>query len=320
MDSSPTIERYFANKEWCSTRADLVVDEFPEKEWSGRRAIDIRRSALIKQKQDADSAIAEWHRTAEASNVIINDEGHNVPGSMRSGPALTELRRAERVREKAVAALGKLEREAKLPRGRTGWMVKGPEVAALIRELARRNAPAEPYILKGKPSRKGMNDAAKVAEAGHARRKQIVEAYPDRATAEAMVRGLLRSEDSPLRLSLNPYHMARQLNLPLVSMKWGPGRSEPLPEDVAAMFQFLAAERIEDDLMEQLDRRYTAFKADGVLTLTEPERRRELAIVDEAIHAAELEEAAHLIGLIESEGTLILPPARMGAKALLGIA
>ncbi len=319
MDSSPTIEGWFANKPWCSDRADLIVDEFPEKEWGGRRAIDIHRSALIKQKQDADAAIADWYRTAEASNVIINDEGHNVPGSMRNGPALSELRRAERAREKAVKALAKLEREATLPRGRTGWMVKGPEVMAYIHDLARRNAPAEPHALKGKPSRKGMNDAAKVAEAGHARRKQIVEAYPDRDAAEAMVRGALRRDDSPLRVSLNSYLMARQLNLPLVSLKWGPGRSEPLPEDVAAMFLFLAAERIEDDLMEQLDRRYTAFKADGVLTLTEPERRRELAIVDEAIHAAELEEAAHLIGLIESEGVLLLPPTRMSAKALLGI-
>ncbi len=318
MDFSPNAERWLLenNRE---DRAEFIVEKLPNMQWAHGRAIETQRTGLQKEKHDNAAKEADWHRKESQSNVVIDDRQNAVPASLMSGPSLRELERIQRRTSKILDALQKLERDAKIPVGRTGWMVKGEEVKALIFKLAAKGDPAKLYALKGKPSRKGMNDAGKVADAGHARRKQLVEAYPDRATAEAMVRGLLRFEESPLRLSLNPYHMSRQLNLPLVSMKWGPGRSEPLPEDVAAMFHFLATERIEDDLMEQLDRRYTGFKADGVLTLTEPERRRELAIVDEAIHAAELEEAAHLIGLIETEGTLILPPARMGAKALLGL-
>lgn len=141
----------------------------------------------------------------------------------------------------------------------------------------------------------------------------------DRATAEAMLRGALRAE-SPLHPSIQNYHIASELRLPLIDLIWGPGRDKPAPEDVAAMFLSFLGERIEDDLMAQLELRYSEYERRGVLTLSAAERRRELAIAQAAIDAAEVEEAAHLLGVIESEGVLIRPPARMSARALLGIA
>ena len=63
---------------------------------------------------------------------------------------------------------------------------------------------------------------------------------------------------------------------------------------------------------------YEDLKRRGAIFMTEPERRKALAKVDQKIHAVELEEAWHLLGLV-AQGANILPPARLSAKALLQI-
>jgi hypothetical protein len=318
MEFSDVVERYLADKpQEFVERAEALVDGFPEKEWSIGRGVDSRRNSLVAEKHAANADIADWHRSAEQYNVF-DDAAAAIPSSVTNGPTTLALRRAERRKDRALEALAKLERQSKVPAGRTTWSTKAPEVNALLTKLARDNAALDLFALKGKPSRKGMAEAAKVADAGHARLKAVTEAHVDKATAEAMVRGLVR-EESPLHLALADFHMAETLRIPLVGAKWGPGREQPLPEDTAAMFNFVAGERILDDLLDQVERRYAGFAERGVLTLTPAERKREMTIAREAIHRAELEEAGHLFGLAEADGTLIRPPARIGARALLGI-
>ncbi len=101
-----------------------------------------------------------------------------------------------------------------------------------------------------------------------------------------MVRGLVQA-DNPFRLVLTTFAQARAMRLPLVDARWGKGTREPSPEDVAKAIQWLNAERVEADLLDQLQSRYRSFAERGVLTMTEPERRRELIRLDEVVLAAE---------------------------------
>lgn len=329
--SNPKIDRYVFDRPWLDDRITLI-EQISERQWADNQAHQNQNAALVESVHRAAGNVADYVRKAQGI-AVLNDLGPNgepleyaeaeggslLGGERRPYVLESEFVKLQRIEAKARAALADFQRKSKPAAGTKGWGNVVEEVKALVGDLAMNSVDIQPYTLKGKPSRKGMTEAAKIADAGHVRHKLVMEAVPDRTTAEAMVRGLVRAE-SPLHLSICNYGLAHDLRLPLVDVKWGPGRNEPLPEDTAAMFTFLAAERIEDDLLEQLDRRYGDFAERGVLMLTAPERRRELAIAQAAIDSAEVEEAAHLIGVIESDGAVIRPPARMSAKALLGIA
>lgn len=329
--ANPKVSAFVFDHSWLDERFDLI-EGLAERQWSQAQANRLQNDALVAEVHRTAGLTSDYVRAAQGA-AVVNDlaaDGRPVEFAESQGGSLlggerrpyvleSDFQKRQRAEVKARKALAAHQAKAKPAAGRQGWsdvLSSGREVVV---DLAQKGLDAVPYVLKGRPSRKAMTEAAKVAEAAHARRKAVLEAYPDRATAEAMVRGLVRAE-SPLHLSLMNYAMAKDLRLPLVDAKWGPGRKEPDGEDVAQMFTFLAAERIEDDLMEQLEVKYADFAERGVLALSSAERRRELAIAEQAIHAAELEEASHMLGLIESEGTLILPPARMSARALLGIA
>ncbi len=101
--------------------------------------------------------------------------------ALRDGPpqiSKAPLHRAERRRDKAVATLAKLERDARIPDGVVGWNVKLDECKTLLADLAARRVEVRPYELLTTPSRDGKAAAAHVAMAGHAQRKQVRDAYP----------------------------------------------------------------------------------------------------------------------------------------------
>ncbi|MBN9307225.1 MAG: hypothetical protein BGO82_07820 [Devosia sp. 67-54] len=326
----PEIDAYLFDHGFIDDRLD-IIETLAERGGADAQTRLMQNDALVAAKQRAEAAEAAFVQRALTSGLpVVNDlaaagpeteaEGGSLLGGERRPYVLeSDYKKLQRATAKARKTLTDFQQKAQPAPGTKSWADVAGEATTLVSKLAMENVDIEPFQFAGKPSRKSMADAAKVAEAAHARRKAVTEAVVDRATAEAMLRGAIRAE-TPLHVSIQNCHVAGALRLPLVDLKWGPGRSEPAPEDVAAMFLSLLGERIEDDLFEQLDRRYTDCEQRGVLTLSAAERRRELGIAQAAIDAAEAEEAAHLIGIIEQDDVLIRPPARMSAKALLGIA
>lgn len=306
MNLPQHVEDFIAEVPVLSKRVNLV-DDLADKQWADGDARAFRRRDLIAEKHEAEASIARWSR--EREGVPPNPKENTAP-----------LERAKRRRDKALAAMARLDEEAGPAPGFTTWNDVRTKLVAPLGDIAKR---AAAQIVQHEPAakvtRKALADATKASEALHAERKVVEESVIDRESAEGMLRGRLRTE-FPLHAPVTNFKLAHDARLPLLDLKWGPGRAEPAPEDVQAMLLWLANDRIEDELIAQLERRYADLAAKGVRVMTEAERRRELARLNAAIAEAELEEVALMFGLMESEGIVLPPPSRISARAWLGIA
>ena len=179
-------------------------------------------------------------------------------------------------------------------------------------------ARVELYDFEARPSRKALTDLSKKGATLHAALQKVVEASPTLDEAQAMARGLLQNRMS-LRAELNSYAVTKDLH-DLVSLSWADGHSAPSGTDIENMLGFLAGEQIEDELMRQVERRYDDFAKRGVVTISEGDRRREIARASPESFTRWSFKRRDICSASSPRTTSCSHPrATMSAKALLGV-
>jgi len=329
---TPKEEKWVAEKApWVAERLD-ALEKMDDARWSIALANHARTTELVADKHAAEADIAAFDREArvygyfdvaasEASLAAITpDIGRS--GLPNSGNVVAlDLRvrnAAEKRLAKARAALDKHHLATRMPAGRVAWGNKLDESSKYIGRLATANADVEPFDFTGRPSRKRLADAARAAEAADAERTKVLHSHETLEEARSKGRAAIRATP-PMKVSKTDREVARLARVPTLSLMWRDGNSAPSEIDLADMLGWLAGARIEDEVFAQLERQYADFERRGILTMTEADRRRELTRLNRVVHEAELEEAANMLAIIESDRVMIYPPARMSARALLGI-
>jgi hypothetical protein len=330
---NPKEDKWIAEKApWLGRRLDRL-EEIVDKQWVIGRLAHERNRELIAAKHAAEADIALFDREAAVFGAVDAAapkeelvgltplEGRSTLPNSGNPVGLDTARRrdAEKRLAKAKAALETHQQESRVPVGSMPWAEAESAARKLAAELARADADVVPFEFTGRASRKRLLEATKAANAADAERSKVIHSYPLNEEAKAEARTAIRSA-FPAKVALAGHDTeGRAMSPPTVSLLWRDGNSAPTPNDLADMLGWLAGQRIEDEVFAQIDARYAAFAKGGILSMTRGDRHRELSRLNRLIHEAELEEAANTLAIMEADGVMLYPPARMSAKAILGI-
>ncbi len=231
----------------------------------------------------------------------------------------SELKRLERRLGKADERLTKANSESTMQKWETSWLAKRGEAETLINELATQDlrirfAP-EPDLA---PSVTEMRKHGKVALDGRTELDKVRNSHATYEEALAVLRARMVPTEPPMRLSVTSPKLARALRIPLVSTRWDNGNTAPSHVDIEGLLYWLGGDALLKKQEAQLERWYADAVERGATIMGEATRRSEVSRLSKAIHSAELLEAAHLWGLLESG--FFLPTKHISARALLGLA